>query len=182
MEPSVTNTMVNGTIIDGSQLDQNFDDIINALSDGTKDINVKNFECLAISTDNMTARTSLNSDTIITTSISSTTSTITSVASSRVNLSELETYTIDIAKTITPSFSFIELDSTIETDLETIGTGLGVGSIITLVMGISMVSVTIKNVVGNIVCGGDLVMTDFSIASFILIGVNWCLLSYSGNV
>lgn len=38
--PSVTYTFTNGTTADGSQVSQNFTDIINGLTDGTKDLNI----------------------------------------------------------------------------------------------------------------------------------------------
>ncbi len=38
--PSVTYTFTNGTVADASQVNQNFTDLINGLTDGTKDLNI----------------------------------------------------------------------------------------------------------------------------------------------
>ncbi len=38
--PAVTHTFVNGTTADASAVNQNFTDVLNSLSDGTKDLNI----------------------------------------------------------------------------------------------------------------------------------------------
>lgn len=48
--PSVTNTFVNGTTADATAVNQNFTDIINAFSDGSKSQNISALTCLGLLT------------------------------------------------------------------------------------------------------------------------------------
>jgi len=55
--PSVTYTFTNGTVADASQVNQNFTDLINGLTDGTKDLNINALTAAGTAT--------LNGDSII---------------------------------------------------------------------------------------------------------------------
>ena len=48
--PSVTNTFVNGTTADATEVNQNFTDIINGITDGTKDLSISALTCAGAAT------------------------------------------------------------------------------------------------------------------------------------
>lgn len=50
--PSVTHTFVNGTTADASQVNTNFNDIINGITDGTKDLSISALTCAGTATFN----------------------------------------------------------------------------------------------------------------------------------
>lgn len=301
MNPSVTNTLINGTVINGSKIDQNFTDIINGLSDGTKDFNIKNLECTSLALTSIDSNGALSANTVAATDISLVTANLTSAISSRIGLDH-ELNSIDTSSAIVPTASRIEINSAVyqyatfaagidiitgtndkidftedgvteltatipagtytgaalatavEAALNLVGanlytclfyttyfkitsdnsitllwrtgtnwtttcgknmgifttndatgtsftsdyafqidytdelatittTNFTAGSVITVYKTVDSNSkvITIKNGTGNIICGSDRTMTDYSLASFVLIGANWKLLSYSAN-
>lgn len=72
--PSVTYTFANSTASDATQVNQNFTDLINALSDGTKDLSISAFTCAGTATLNghVNLGNSSSDDLTITASLAST--------------------------------------------------------------------------------------------------------------
>lgn len=114
MYPSVRNTYQNGTIINGSKIDQNFEDIINALSDGTKALkhNLSTMNNLKIS-NSLISRTSMKIEGDLTTNDSILhTTTGNTFRTSNISL-DVENLEINTSGEITPISSSFEIDSVI---------------------------------------------------------------------
>lgn len=113
MLPSVTNTFQNGTVINGSKIDKNFQDIINSVSDGTKNLNLLKVTCNDLNISNNL--TSYFSNSIGGTLESSTATLKINTVSGRTTTDKIllskEEISIDQNGQITPSSSFIEIDS-----------------------------------------------------------------------
>jgi hypothetical protein len=114
MKPSVTNTLQNGTLINGVKIDENFTDVINAESDGTKDLYVANL----VSTSLLVSNSLLTNSLEATTSLSSGAAVLTILEAPELTtpvfgFTEKQSIKIDTSSTITPSSSCIEIDSQI---------------------------------------------------------------------
>ena len=113
MIPSVTNTLQNGTIIDGSKIDKNFNDIVTALSDTSKDLNVKNVGSTLLTCSKLQSRSSITIGTnLTTTSASAVTISANTIRTKRKHF-EIEVLDIDTTGAVTGTLSQLELDSQI---------------------------------------------------------------------
>ncbi len=72
--PSYTYSLVNGTVVDASQLTQNFSDILNGVTDGTKDLSISALTCAGTTTLNgsINLGNAVGDDLTITASLAST--------------------------------------------------------------------------------------------------------------
>lgn len=181
--PTVTNTFTSGDDLDATELNTNYSDIINGITDGKKDIKVA-----TVTANNIVAST----DVVITTDLTCTEFTSRTLTIPLITVTELFTKIMKMtassktmaANAVIPTASLTEVNG--ETgaadDLETItATNFSEGGILLLYKKSTSGDITIKNGTGNIKCGSDRVLGTDSTALLIYDGTNWDLLFYQGN-
>jgi hypothetical protein len=183
--PSVEHTFVASTYLDATEVNTNFSNVIDGISDSTKDLKVA-----VVATNNVDSSASITAGTSVTTGLLEVfglTKILGAVTTSnfiaQVLNFDYEALTI-AAGSITPVHSLVEVngEAGLADDLSTI-VGAVDGHILMLYKKSTSGNITIKNSTGNILCGSDRVMSTNSLSLLIYDGTQskWNLLMYQAN-
>ena len=187
--PSVTYTFVDADPLDASELNANFNDLVNSVVDGSKALNI---EAITVADNfDLTSTIAITGASTIsgTLNIGSTTALANDVVIDNL-LTKILSITAEDrtlnSDAMTPLKSSVTVcgEGSLADDLETItATNFVDGSLLLLRKLATSGDITVKNGTGNIVCGSDRVLSTYSIMLLLYdaISTNWHLLSYESN-
>jgi len=183
--PSVTHTFVTATDLDATQVNTNFTNIIEGITNGAKDLKVADITSTEIDvTVDISTGTTLSAAEITANALIIGTCTTTDLILELLSLTK-ESKTL-AADSMTPAKSLVEIngEAGAADNLSTItATAFSNGDLLFLFRKSTSGDITIKNNTGNILCGSDRILSEHSTALLIYDGTatKWNLIFYQSN-
>lgn len=182
--PSVTYTFVTNTDLDATQVNTNFINLIEDITKGYKELFIEDLEATNVIVNyDLSIGGNLTSSLLNANNENTFSNIITSSFISKILGMTKEDQTLS-SDSFTPSKCLVELsgESDLADNLSTItGTNFSDGDLLVIYKKLSVGDITIKNGTGNIKCGSDRLLGDYSIAVFLYDGTTWDIISYSQN-
>ena len=188
--PTVTYTFSTGENVDATEVNTNLTDIVNGLSDGTKNIKINNATIggalTGASTPSITGAVTLSSTLAVLGAVTQTgTLTVNNNILNKIFRTQEEEKTLSSdAMTPTSSRVVINGEGGLADDLATItATNFNDGDLLILSRKSTSGDITVKNTTGNILCGSDRTISTNSTMLLIYNGIatKWDMLSYAAN-